>query len=234
MILAVFVAERERTHETILSLSRKLIGAHEQERTQIARELHDDICQRLAMLSLRIEKVTKVLPSGQMHLGGQLEQILQRCSTLTRDVQVLSHQLHPSILDNLGLVVAIKSFCREISEQSGAAVEFTDENVPTTLPREVSISLLRVIQEALHNAVKYSGVKCFEVHLHGRPGQIDLEVTDRGVGFDVASLKNNKGLGLASMAERVHLLNGTLNVDSIPNAGTRVRVRVPIDPHWNV
>ena len=228
MILAVLVEEREGTHETILGLSRKLISAHEQERTRIARELHDDICQRLAMLSLRIEKVTRILASGQMRLGEQLEQIWQQCSTLTGDVQALSHELHPSILDNLGLVAAVRSFCREVSEQTGAAVEFTDRNIPGTVPREVSLSLFRVIQEALHNAVKYSGQNQFEVRLLGNPGEIDLEVSDRGIGFDVSRLKNNEGLGLVNMAERVHLVNGTINIDSKPNAGTRIRARVPL------
>jgi signal transduction histidine kinase len=95
--------------------------------------------------------------------------------------------MHPSILDNLGLVTAVKSFCRELSQQNGAVVDFTDRNIPPSLPREVSLSLFRVIQEALHNSVKYSGGKHFEVSLLGKPSEIELEVTDRGVGFDVTS-----------------------------------------------
>jgi signal transduction histidine kinase len=227
-ILAVFVEERERTQETLLNLSHRLIEAHEQERAQIARELHDDICQRLATLLLRIEKVTRISASQETSVTDHLEKIWAQCSTLAGDVQALSHELHPSILDNLGLTAAVKSFCRELSEQSGATVEFTDTNIPDTLPREVSLSLFRVIQEALHNAVKYSGEKRFEVYLHGRPGEIDLEVSDRGVGFDVSRASGNRGLGLVNMAERVHLVNGTFNVDSQLNGGTRIRVRVPL------
>jgi len=225
MVLAVFVEEREQTHET---LSRKLIEAHEQERTQIARELHDDICQRLAMLSLRIEKMTKGLHSGQMQFDGQLEQIRQQCSTVTADVQALSHELHPSILDNLGLVIAVKSLCRDVAEQSGAEVDFTNANVPTSIPREVSLTLFRVIQQALQNSVKHSGAKHFEVRLEGKPGEIDLEVSDGGTGFDVASMRNGKGLGLVSMAERIRQANGTISIDSEPNMGTRIRARVPL------
>jgi len=228
MVLAVFVEEREQTHE---NLSRKLIEAHEQERTQIARELHDDICQRLAMLSLRIEKMTKGLHSGQMQFDGQLEQIRQQCSTVTADVQALSHELHPSILDNLGLVIAVKSLCRDVAEQSGAEVDFTNANVPTSIPREVSLTLFRVIQQALQNSVKHSGAKHFEVRLEGKPGEIDLEVSDGGTGFDVASMRNGKGLGLVSMAERIRQANGTISIDSEPNAGTRIRARVPLARH---
>jgi signal transduction histidine kinase len=135
----------------------QLIAAQEKERSHLARELYDDICQRLAMLSLRIEKVTRRWSSSQKPVSEQLEEIWQQCSTLTGDVQALSHELHPSILDNLGLVTAVKSFCRELSQQNGAVVDFTDRNIPPSLPREVSLSLFRVIQEALHNAVKYSG-----------------------------------------------------------------------------
>jgi len=145
----------------------ELIAALEKERSHIARELHDDTCRRLAMLSLRIEKVTQSWSLGRMLVGDQLEQIWQRCSNLTGDVQALSHELHPSALDNLGLVRAIKSFCREFSEQSGVTVHFSQFDIPDSLTREVSLSFFRVIQEAQHNAAKCSGTKQFEVNLQG-------------------------------------------------------------------
>ena len=216
--------ERMTRREVLQSL----IAAQERELSNIARDLHDDICQRLAMLSLKIEKVAKAWASGQKQLGEQLEQIWHQCSVLTGDVQALSHELHPSILDNLGLVTAVKSFCRELSEQAGAVVEFTSTNVPDFLPREVSLSLFRLIQEALHNSVKYSGEKTFKVHLQGDQGEIRLEVLDRGLGFDIARVRNNGGLGLISMRERIQLLNGTIDIDSRPSAGTRIRARVPL------
>jgi signal transduction histidine kinase len=209
-------------------VSRQLIGAQERELSYIARELHDNICQRLAMLSLRIERVSKAWAAGQTHVGQQLEQLWRQCSDLTGDVQALSHELHPSILDNVGLVAAVTSFCREVSEHSGAVVQCTVTDVPDSLPREVSLSLFRVVQEALHNATKYSGEKYFEVHLQGTLGQVELEVCDCGAGFDVTSKKNAAGLGLVSMRERVHLLDGTIHIDSKPNAGTRIHVRVPL------
>jgi signal transduction histidine kinase len=226
MILAVLMEERGGTHETILGLSRKLISAHEQERTRIARELHDDICQRLAMLSLRIDKVTK--SDRSLSIAEQLDQIGQECSKLAGDVQALSHELHPSILDNLGLATAVKGYCREVSEQNGVLVEFSGGTIPSSLPREVSLSLFRVVQEALRNAVKYSGQKHFEVRLQIISGQLELEVSDRGVGFDATKTKNGGGLGLVSMAERIHQVNGSFRIDSQPNVGTRICARVPL------
>ena len=107
-------------------------------------------------------------------------------------------------------------------------MDFEDGNIPSSLPREVSLSLFRVTQEALHNAAKYSGQKHFEVHLRGKADEIELEVSDRGAGFDVTSMKNGKGLGLISMTERILALNGRITIDSKPSVGTTVRAWVPL------
>jgi PAS domain S-box-containing protein len=224
---AVDVTDQKMAREALEKVSGQLIAAQEKERSHLARELHDDICQRLALLSTRIEKVTQDWPSGQTPVGDQLKQIWQQCSTLTTDVQALSHELHPSILDNLGLVTAAKGFCREISEHSGAVVEFTSTNMPPSLPREVSLSLFRVIQEALHNSVKYSGAKRFEVHLQGKPGEVELAVSDAGVGFDAVNLKS-KGLGMVSMQERINFVRGRFSVQSRVGEGTKIIVSVPL------
>jgi len=225
---AVDITDQKSAREALEKVGGQLIAAQEKERSHIARELHDDICQRLAMLSLRIEKVTKSWSLGQVPAGDQLEQIWQQCSDLTGDVQTLSHELHPSVLDNLGLVTAIKSFCREFSEQSGATVHFSHSDIPDSLTREVSLSFFRVVQEALHNAAKYSGVKQFEVNLQGKSGGMELEIVDRGMGFDVENSKNIEGLGLVSMRERILMLNGKISIESKPNAGTRIRAYVPL------
>jgi signal transduction histidine kinase len=140
----------------------------------------------------------------------------------------LSHELHPSILDNLGLATAVKSFCREVAEQSGVTVEFFGKNIPNSLPSEVSLSLFRVVQEAVHNAIKYSGQKHFEVRLQGEPDHVQLEVSDKGVGFDATNGFSGGGLGLVSMAERIYQVNGTFEIDSRPNAGTRILACVPL------
>jgi PAS domain S-box-containing protein len=222
------MTDQKLAREALEKVSGQLIEAQERERRRLARELHDDICQRLAMLSLNIEKITKGWGRGPLSVADQLEQLWQQCSNLTGDVQALSRELHSSILDNLGLATAVKSFCREVSEQSGVAVEFVGKNIPDLLPREVSLALFRVVQEALHNAVKYSGQTHFDVRLQEIPGELELEVSDQGVGFDTTNTKRGGGLGLVSMAERIHQVNGTFTIDSQPNAGTRIRARVPI------
>jgi signal transduction histidine kinase len=219
-----FVPGTNDLHEPL----QPLITAQERKLANIARELHDDICQRLALLSLRIEKVAKGWANGQMQIGEQLQQIWQQCSDLTRDVQALSHELHPSVLDNLGLVSALQSLCREVTEQTDIRVEFTSRNIPSSLPREVSLSLFRLVQEALHNSVKYSRGNHSRVRLEGGPGRIELEVCDRGAGFDLACVRNKGGLGLLNMRERIHMLNGTITIDAKPNFGTTIRACVPL------
>ena len=155
-------------------------------------------------------------------------EIQQHCSEVAGDVQALSHQLHSSKLDYLGIAAALRSFCREYSQQQNVDVDFKDENVPNPLPRDVSLCLFRVAQEALSNAVKYSGATQVGVHLRGLDGQIRLEVTDAGVGFDVEEAKQRTGLGLVSMQERVHLVNGTFSIESRPNQGTRIVAEIPL------
>lgn len=225
---AVDVTDQKLAREALEKISGQLIEAQEKERSRLARELHDDICQRLAMLSLKIEKVNKGWGHGHLYVPDQLEEIWQQCSKLTGDVQSLSHELHSSILDNLGLPVAVNSFCREVSQQNGVVVEFFDGNLPDSIPQEVSLSLFRVVQEALRNAVKYSGQRRFAVQLKEYDGQLELEVSDQGVGFDVTKAKKGGGLGLVSMAERIHQVNGTFSIDSQPNLGTRIRACVPL------
>lgn len=216
------------------SASRELITAQEKELTHIARELHDNLCQRLVLLSLKIEKAAKTCADGQQKVQQELTEIWRQCADLAGDVQALSHQLHPSILDHLGLVMAVTSFCRQMSEQSGATVKFVHKNVPPNLPQEVSLSLFRVVQEALHNSVKYSGGDWFCVSLQVKSGMIELEVRDWGKGFDVASPASKSGLGLVSMRERIQLLNGTFRIESEPNGGTHIHARVPLGKELKV
>jgi signal transduction histidine kinase len=131
-------------------------------------------------------------------------------------------------LDYLGVVAAVGSFCREFSQQHNVQVEFTQEDVPKALPKDVSLTLFRVTQEALQNALKYSGVSQFAVDLRGRADRIRLEITDAGVGFAVDEARRDGGLGLVSMQERVHLVNGAFSLESKVNGGTRVVVFVPL------
>jgi signal transduction histidine kinase len=228
MALAAVVEERASARLVEKELSRRLISAQEQERIRIARELHDDVCQRLAMLSVKIEKAARYDGYGQLSVAEQLEQIGQQCSSLATDVQAISHELHPSILENLGLTTAVKSYCREVAQQNGVVVELSSGNLPRFLPQDVSLSVFRVVQEALRNAVKYSGQKHIKVCLQENSGQLELEVSDQGVGFDVRDKRKRGGLGLVSMTERISQVNGTFSIDSQLNVGTRIRARVPL------
>jgi len=135
--------------------------------------------------------------------------------------------LHSSKLDYLGIVAAIRGFCSEFSKQHEVSIAFTDRNVPGNLPKDVSLCLFRVAQEALHNALKYSGVSEFSVEISGMTEEIRLLVRDAGVGFDLEEVRTNRGLGLVSMQERVHLVHGIFSLESQPGRGTAVLVVVP-------
>jgi signal transduction histidine kinase len=206
----------------------RLIEAQEKERSRIARDLHDDICQSLALISLELHQASQESNGTDLRTKERILQIQQHCSEIAGDVQSLSHQLHSPKLDYLGLVAALGSFCREFSEQHSVRVEFTEEDVPKTLPKDVSLTLFRVTQEALQNALKYSGVSQFSVDLRRRADRLSLEITDAGVGFIVEEAKRDRGLGLVSMQERVHLVNGTFSLQSKVNRGTKIEASVPL------
>ena len=226
---AIDVSAQRLAQETLDRLSGKLLAAQEKERSRIARELHDDICQRLAILSLEIEHSVRNLDVTPVQ-SDRLQKVWEHCSEIAGDVQALSHELHSSILDHLGMIAAVRNFSSEFSRQQGVVVEFTHKEIPNSLPQDVSLCLFRVVQEALHNAVKHSGVSYFQVHLQGTPGGIDLEVRDAGGGFDVEKMQKNGGLGLISMQERIHLVKGKFAIDSKANVGTTIRASVPLAP----
>jgi len=225
---AIDVTERKQAEAVLSSLSGKLIEAQEQERIRIARELHDDISQQLALLSVEISQAKSSLKGSPTITKERLEEVGRHCIEIAEDIHSLSHQLHSSKLDHLGMVPAIRGFCQEFAKQQHVSVEFHDENVPTYLPQNVSLCLFRVTQEALHNAVKYSGTNQFAVRLIAAGNEIELTVRDNGAGFDVEEAKRNRGLGLVSMQERIHLVNGRFSVESRPGEGTRVVASVPI------
>jgi PAS domain S-box-containing protein len=225
---AIDITDEKLAREELEKVSGRLIEAQEKERSRIARELHDDICQKLALLSLELEQANQSANSPTAGTNTSLMEIRQHCSEIASDVQALSHELHSSKLDYLGITAALRGFCKELSRQQHANVEFTHENVPNHLPRDISLCLFRVAQEGLHNAVKYSGVSRFAVHLWSTADDVQLEVRDSGVGFKVEEVMKDGGLGLVSMKERIHLVNGTLSIESRPNEGTRIMVRVPL------
>jgi PAS domain S-box-containing protein len=223
LILAEDISRRKQMEEALSDLSRKLLESQEQERSRIGRELHDDINQRLAMLSLELEQLQQSPSEVLSRVPGLRKQTIE----LSNDVQALSHDLHSSKLEYLGIVAGIKSWCREFGERQRVEIDFRSD-VSSVLPLQVGLSLFRVLQEALNNTIKHSGVKRIEVQLREDSGEIHLLIKDLGRGFDVEAASQGKGLGLISMRERVRLVNGTISIASKPMGGTTIHVRVPL------
>jgi PAS domain S-box-containing protein len=221
------VTEHKLAEESLADMGRKLIEAHEEERTWIARELHDDVNQRMALLAVELDRWNQQLPPSAVELHDHIHHAIQRLSNIATDIQALSHRLHSSKLEYLGLVAAAKSFCRELSEQHQAEIDFRDMAMPRSVPKEISLCLFRVLQEALQNAMKYSGVRHIKVELRGTEGEIQLTVSDLGIGFDPQDAIHRRGLGLISMRERMQLVRGEISIKSQPGSGTTIHARVP-------
>jgi signal transduction histidine kinase len=219
----------EASHRQVQELAGRLIVAQEAERRHIARELHDDISQRLALLATELDRLGHSATSKET--AKQLEHLSRLTAEIASGVHRLSYRLHPALLEAIGLTAAIEGFCRELSSQSAIEIEFLHRDVPMTLAPDVGRGLFRIVQEALHNVVKHSGANYAAVHLSGFGDRLELRITDEGVGFAVDQ-SQTAGLGLVSMRERVTLLNGELLIHSAPGAGTRIEVRIPI-PSWH-
>jgi PAS domain S-box-containing protein len=224
---AIDTTDQKLAQRALEKVSGQLIEAQEQERSRIARDLHDDICQRLALLAMEIGRANRTSNGSLAATDQNLDNIRKHCSEIACDVQSLSHQLHSSTLDYLGVVAAIRAHCSEVSKQHQVSIEFIDKKVPKHLPKDISLCLFRIAQEALHNAVKYSGANQFLVALYAVGEEIQLVVRDAGAGFDVEEAKRNRGLGLVSMQERANLVRGRFAVDSKPGKGTRIFAAVP-------
>jgi signal transduction histidine kinase len=222
------VTDQKLAEEALSKVSQKLIEAHEEERARLARELHDDVVQRLALLAVSLAEIKKNLPKSAIELHRGMEGAHHAAAELGNDVQSLSHQLHPSKLEILGLAKATTSFCKELSERQGMKIDVHAESVPQDLPKDISLCLFRVLQEALHNAAKHSGARHFEVSLIGSPSGIELTVHDSGIGIDPAEALKGDGLGLKSMSERLKLVSGELFVLSRVGEGTTIRAVVPL------
>jgi len=216
-------AELRASYHRIRDLGRRLLNAQETERARIARELHDDISQQMALVEIDLEVLGRALPNDE---EGLARQALERVHSVAKSVHDLSHRLHPAKLRLIGLVAALRGLERELSRRD-CAVTFTHENVPSSLPPDVTLCLFRVIQEALQNALKYSRAGGVAVHLAGSPDGLAATIVDDGVGFDVPSAWGT-GLGLISMSERLEAVGGTLQIHSKPGHGTRLEISVPV------
>jgi PAS domain S-box-containing protein len=209
-------------------LTARLIEAQETESKYLARELHDDFSQNLSVLGIDIAALAHAPPQSSEALAGRLLNFTEVISTLAKDIHRISRQLHPAILDDLGLAAALRNECIAFSEKYGIPAEFVCTHIPPDLADTVSLCLYRVTQESLRNVGKHAGATGVRVILTGSPDEVSLIVEDLGDGFDLETIKGRRGLGLVSMEERVRLVKGKLSIQSQPGKGTCVEVKVPL------
>jgi PAS domain S-box-containing protein len=221
------ITERKRAEETLRDLSRRLIRAHEEERALLARELHDDLTQRVAVLAIEVGRAELAAPEGsQAQAMGSVREGLVR---LSEDIHSLAYQLHPSVLEELGLAEALRAECERLGRQGRLDLSLELDPLPAFVGRDAALCLFRVAQEALNNVTRHAGARAASVALRQMDGGLLLAVRDDGVGFDPASPGTGRSLGLASMRERVRLVNGTLDIESAPGQGTEIIAWVPVE-----
>ena len=222
------IEERRAAEAAVVEVSGQLIAAQEEERARIARELHDNLSQRMAMLEIGLQQL-RTKPSELSHMAKKhLNDVEKIANEISSDIHHLSHRLHPSKLHNLGLVVALHGLCNEMSEQSGVKIHFTYRAVPRALPSDISLCLYRISQEALNNVVRHSSAREATLELSRKNHTIGLCISDAGLGFNPEQVQEKAGLGLVSMRERLRLVGGQLSIVSEPFHGTQVCARVPL------
>ncbi len=218
----------DRTKEELRGLAGSLLGAQEDERRRIARELHDDLCQRLAVLALRLAGLRQALPPISAALHDDAQGLEEYVAQLASEARRLSHGLHPSILDDLGLAIALRRLVEDAQTSRAEPVTFNQLDLPDEIPRDMAAALYRIAQEALRNIGKHAATGPVRVRLQARFGELRLSIADTGPGFDPAAVRGLGGLGIVSMQERARLIGGSLRLDSRPGAGTTIEVRVPL------
>jgi PAS domain S-box-containing protein len=222
------ITERKRAEEALFDTNRRVIEAEERERNRIARDLHEDVGQRLALLAIALEQLKNDLPHQAVELLNCMDAVWKKTSEILTDVKASAHELYSPRLEYLGIPSVMRSFCEEFGEKKGVEIDFRSHDLPSLVLPDVSICLFRVLQEALHNGVNHSGAQKFSVQLWGASDEIHLAVNDYGVGFDLRVARKSRGLGLTRMEQRVKLVKGTFLIDSQPEKGTTVHVSVPL------
>lgn len=225
----VDITDRKLAEAALANIHHRMIEAQEQERTRIARELHDDIGQRLSLLAVSLAEL-RGYPSKLSAIRSRAAELENQASEIVSDIQAISHRLHSSKLEFMGLDAAMRGFCKEFGEQQKVEIDFESHDLPKPLPPDISLCFFRVLQEALCNSAKHSGVRHFEVRSWGTPKEVHLTVSDSGSGFNTEGAKVGRGLGLISMHERLQIFNGTLSIESQPNRGTTIHALAPIRP----
>jgi PAS domain S-box-containing protein len=217
----------EADRQQIRALLSRLLTAQEEERRRVSRDLHDDLCQQLAALAFDVDRVAADLPASAA-AQSRLRTLQSQMIKVSKRAQNISHQLHPSVLDDLGLAVSLEALCKEFSQRGNMAVKFTHGKLPSALPGEVASCLYRVSQECLHNAGRHSRAKHVALALRATRSTLVLSIEDDGVGFDPEAVKGKGGLGMVSMGERARLVSGVLSIESAPGNGARVVLKVPL------
>lgn len=223
---SIDVTQSKLNEAALRDLSRRLINAQEEERRRVARELHDDLNQRMALLSMELEELGQA--EGPFDLHRQLESLQTQVREIAADIHRISYRLHPSQLDNLGLAAAVRSLCQDLSAKGKLKVELQQEGIPADLPVDVTLCVFRIAQEALRNCVRHSGAGTARVMLKTAGEEIRLSVSDDGCGFEMHSEAMKKGLGFTSMRERLRIVGGEMQVQSQPMHGTVIQVSVPL------
>ncbi len=222
------ITERKLTEEALSHTSRRLIEAQEEERRRIARDIHDDYNQRLAVIAIDLEELAAKIERADPGASAKLHQLWNCVNELGTDLHALSHRLHSSTLESLGLVAGVRAFCEEFADQQEIQVSFTYKNIVPGTSEEASLCLFRITQESLRNVKKHSGADRASVRLEGQNEKLHLSVIDHGQGFNPKERLHQGGIGIRSMEERLRLLGGSLEIHSRPMDGTRVDAWVPI------
>src|SRR5829696_1043877 len=221
------ISERKRAEQALKDVAGRLIVAQEEERRRVARELHDDFNQRMALLSLELEQLGKRIEKP-LELRKTVQSLQDQANELSAEIHRLSYKLHPAKLDHLGLLAAVKSLCTEITQSGKLKVNFRQAGFPSELDKDITLCIFRIAQEGLRNCVKHSGADSVEVMLTKTRSAVRLLVSDNGCGFNTKSGLMEKGLGFINMKERLHFLGGEMTVYSQPQGGTRIKVSVPL------
>jgi len=228
LIFSEDITHRKHAEEALASLSGRLIEAQDEECKRIAREIHDDYNQRVAMLALDLEQLADDVGDSSGETNQKFHELLDRVSEIGADLHSLSHRLHSSTLESLGLLAGLEAFCKEFAEQQGVEVDFVHENVPRGIPADAALCMFRITQEALRNIKRHSGANRAEVRLEQLDGRLHLSVSDRGSGFNSNKPPGERGIGLHSMEERSRLLGGKLEIQSRLMEGTRIDAWLPL------
>jgi len=219
--------ELQKNAESLRGLAGKLIVAQEKERRLIGRELHDDLTQHLAVLAIDAGKLEQQAEATEGRDIDGLRKIKERLMEMSESVHTLSRQLHPAIIEDLGIATALRSLCEELEQNEGLLIDCDVDGVPADVSNDHALCVYRVAQEAFRNIVKHSSATQIKVHLHSKKGALQLQVRDNGIGFNINGAKYRIGLGLQSIEERVFLAGGTVRIKTRPGDGTAISVSIP-------